>query len=58
MKLVKSISFTANDTQQVILQSMSLAASKLWNVGNYEKRTYKEQGMASFPTKVEYHDRL
>lgn len=58
MKLVKSATFEANETQQVILQSMSLAASKLWNVGNYEKRTYKEQGMASFPNWYDQKKRL
>ena len=37
---------------------LSLAASKLWNVGNYEKRTYKEQGMASFPNWYDQKKRL
>ena len=56
--VLQRLNRVGNETQQVILQSMSLAASKLWNVGNYEKRTYKEQGMASFPNWYDQKKRL
>ena len=49
MKLVKQTVFEATDTQQRILASMSYAASKLWNIGNYERKNYTDLGFASFP---------
>ena len=58
MILAKQVSFHANDTQQKILESMSLATSKLWNVGNYERKNYKSLGMTSSPNWYDQKKRL
>ena len=38
-----------NTTESNIVGHMCYAASKLWNVCNYERRNFKELGMAHYP---------
>lgn len=58
MKLVKQATFEANDSQQRILESMSCAAAKLWNVGNYERKNHEALGLPSFPNWYDQKKRL
>ncbi|SHJ81429.1 Probable transposase, partial [Dethiosulfatibacter aminovorans DSM 17477] len=48
-----------NDTGNMeILRHMGYSAYKLWNVGNYEKRNYKELGMEKYPNWYDQKKRL
>ena len=38
-----------NTTESNIVGHMCYAASKLWNVCNYERRNFKELGMVHYP---------
>lgn len=49
LHLTKKYNVKVNDTQAIILGCFGVAAAKLWNVANYEKRNYKELGMDTFP---------
>lgn len=49
MHLTQRYNVKVNNTQAIILGCFGVAAAKLWNVANYEKRHYKELGMDVFP---------
>ena len=49
MYLSKKTTITVSDNETIVLGHMAYAASKLWNVANYQKRNYKELGLTSFP---------
>ena len=49
MYLSKKTTITVSDNEAIVLGHMAYAASKLWNVANYQKRNYKELGLTSFP---------
>lgn len=49
MHLTKKYNVSVNNKQAIILGCFGVAAAKLWNVANYEKRNYKELGMENFP---------
>lgn len=49
MHLTKKYNVKVNNTQAIILGCFGVAAAKLWNVANYEKKNYKELGMDTFP---------
>lgn len=47
-----------NTTESNIVGHMCYAASKLWNVCNYERRNFKELGMAHYPDWYDQKARL
>ena len=49
MRLSKETVVTVTAEQSNIIGHMNYAAFKLWNILNYERRYYKDQGMSSFP---------
>lgn len=49
MILTKKYNVKVNNTQAIILGCFGVAAAKLWNVANYEKKNYKELGLEKFP---------
>lgn len=49
---------TPNKKEKLILDALSYSASKLWNIANYEKRNYKDLGLASFPDWYDQKKRL
>ena len=49
LHLTKKCNIKVNNTQAIILGCFGVAAAKLWNVANYEKKNYKELGMDKFP---------
>lgn len=49
MYLTKKFNIKVNNTQAIILGCFGVAAAKLWNVANYEKKNYKELGLEKFP---------
>ena len=49
LHLTKKYNVKVNNTQAIILGCFGVAAAKLWNVANYEKKNYKELGMDTFP---------
>ena len=49
MFLSKETTVQLNDVQSNILGHMCYAASKLWNVCNYERNRYKELGLGEYP---------
>lgn len=49
MLLSKETTVQLNDVQSNILGHMCYAASKLWNVCNYERNRYKELGLREYP---------
>lgn len=58
MLLSRKEVFQPSEEQRMILGHMGYAAYKLWNVANYEKRNYKELGMAKYPDWYEQKKRL
>lgn len=58
MLLVRKEVLRPNAQQKLILGAMGYAATKLWNIGNYEKRNYKELGMEKFPDWYDQKKRL
>lgn len=58
MLLSRKEVFYPTQEQSVILGHMGYAAFKLWNVGNYEKRNYKELGFQKFPNWYDQKKRL
>ena len=49
MILSKKYLFKPNKTESIILNSLSFASAKLWNIGNYEKKNYKVLGFEDYP---------
>ena len=58
MYLTKKEVITCKKEDLEILKHMGYAAYKLWNVGNYEKRNYKELGFEKFPNWYDQKKRL
>ncbi len=58
MYMAKEITFVATDEQHTILSSMSFAASKLWNVANYERKHYKDLKLERYPDWYDQKKRL
>lgn len=50
MKLSKKTTILVNSEESNIIGHMTYAASKLWNVCNYERYHYKELGRESAPS--------
>ena len=49
MLLSKKTSIKVSREYANLIGHMCYAASKLWNVCNYERQHYKETGMAQYP---------
>lgn len=49
MYLTKKVKVKVSKDDSIVLNDMRYSAYKLWNVGNYEKRNYKELGFDKFP---------
>lgn len=49
MLLSHKTKVTVNETQSNIIGHMCYAASKLWNICNYEKNNYKTLGLGKYP---------
>jgi putative transposase len=49
MKRVFSFEFKANQKQQMILRCLTYATSKLWNVGNYERKNWTKESGDPYP---------
>ncbi len=47
-----------DDVNNRILRHMGYAAYKLWNIGNYEKRNYKELNLEKYPDWYDQKKRL
>lgn len=58
MKLSRKEVFQNHKESLEILRHMAYSAYKLWNIGNYEKRNYKELGMEKFPDWYDQKKRL
>jgi putative transposase len=58
MLLSKKIVFKNDKSSNEILRHMGYSAYKLWNIGNYEKKNYKELGMEKYPNWYEQKKRL
>ena len=52
MKLSRKEVFQDDKESLEVLRHMGYSAYKLWNIGNYEKRNYKELGMEKFPVQL------
>ena len=53
MLLSKKTSIKVSREYANLIGHMCYAASKLWNVCNYERQHYKETGMAQYPDYVQ-----
>jgi putative transposase len=58
MLLSKKVVFKNDNTSNEILRYMGYSAYKLWNIGNYEKRNYKELGFEKYPNWYDQKKRL
>ena len=58
MYLAKNIKIQVTEEQAIVLNCMCYAASKLWNVANYEKRNYKELKLPKYPNWYDQKRRL
>jgi putative transposase len=58
MLLSKKVVFKNDKTSNEILRHMGYSAYKLWNIGNYEKRNYKELGFEKYPNWYDQKKRL
>lgn len=58
MLLARKEVFQPTQEQSLILGHMGYAAFKLWNVGNYEKRNYRELGFERYPNWYDQKKRL
>ena len=58
MLLSRKEIFKNDEQNNTILRHMGYSAYKLWNVGNYEKRNYKELGLDKFPDWYDQKKRL
>ena len=47
-----------NNTQKIVLDSLAYAASKLWNVANYERRCWTNDGDTKYPDWYDQKKRL
>ena len=58
MLLTYQFELRVNETMSVILGHLSYAASKLFNVGNYERKEYKSLGFDIMPDWYDQKKRL
>ena len=58
MFLSKRTVIKVDGIQSNILGHLCYAAQKLWNVGNYEKRNYKDLGFEEYPDWYDQKKRL
>ena len=58
MLLTYQFELKVNETTSIILGHLSYAASKLFNVGNYERKEYKSLGFDSMPDWYDQKKRL
>lgn len=58
MLLTKKINYKPKNNELIVLNLLSYAAYKLWNVANYEKYNYKELGFDTFPNWYDQKKRL
>ncbi len=58
MLLTYQFELRVNETMSVILGHLSYAASKLYNVGNYERKEYKPLGFDIMPDWYDQKKRL
>lgn len=58
MLLTKKINYKPKNNELIVLNLLSYAASKLWNVANYEKHNYKKLGFDTFPNWYDQKKRL
>lgn len=58
MKLSCKTILRPTKQQKLILDSYAFAATKLWNVGNYEKHNFEKLGFTEFPNWYEQKKRL
>lgn len=58
MLMTKKIVYKPKNHELIVLNLFSYAASKLWNVANYEKHNYKELGFDTFPDWYDQKKRL
>ena len=58
MLLTYQFELRVNETMSVILGHLSYAASKLFNVGNYERKEYKSLGLDIMPDWYDQKKRL
>lgn len=58
MYLIRRETLYLTEENFEILQHMGYAAYKLWNIGNYEKRNYKELNLSQYPNWFDQKKRL
>lgn len=58
MLLTKKLYLEPTEKEQIILGCLCYASARLWNVGNYEKKNYKELGMEKYPNWYDQKKRL
>ena len=58
MQLTRKFTFKANNTEAIILGHLTYAASKLFNVANYERHEYKKCGFDAEPNWYEQKKNL
>jgi putative transposase len=58
MKRVINFQLNPNKKQQIILGNLTYAASKLWNVANYERKNWSKQSGIKYPNWYEQKKKL
>ena len=58
MLLTKKVILKVNETQAIILGHLTMAASKLFNIGNFERKEYKNLGFEKEPNWYEQKKKL
>lgn len=58
MLLTKKINYKPTLDELLVLNSFAYASAKLWNIGHYEKKNYKDLGFEQFPNWYDQKKRL
>ncbi len=58
IKLARSCTIRPNEIQAIVLGCLTYAASKLWNVANYERKNWKKDSGEPYPNWYEQKKRL
>ncbi len=58
MLLTKKIIYKPNLDELLVLNSFAYASAKLWNIGHYEKKNYKDLEFEQFPDWYDQKKRL
>ena len=58
MKRVIQFELNPNHAQRIILDSLTYAASKLWNIGNYERKSWTKESGRPYPDWYDQKKRL